>query len=184
MSATIDRLMDAAENGMRLRGYHAVSFRDLADELGIKSASVHYYFRQKEDLGLALVERYSTRFFEELEKRAANSETPKDHLAAFCQTYRQALSHSGKICLCGMLGAENPGLPEKLRRKVADFFAANIGWVSAILPANMTPARKQAKAAQVVATLHGALILATSLHDPKIFDAAVAGLLADIEPQA
>ena len=57
MSETIDRLLDAAEDGMRLRGYHAVSFRELAMALGIKSASVHYYFRQKEDLGLALVAR-------------------------------------------------------------------------------------------------------------------------------
>lgn len=181
MNATVDRLMDAAESGMRLKGYHAVSFRDLADDLGIKSASVHYYFRQKEDLGVALVERYQDRFFSNLEKRAAKSKTPEDYLKAYCKTYKQALSSSGKMCLCGLLGAENCGLPERLRQRVAEFFDANINWVSGALPEKMTARRKQARAAQIVATLQGALMLATSLQQPKVFDAAVNGLLASLE---
>ncbi len=181
MSATIDRIMDAAESAMRLRGYHAVSFRDLADELGIKSASVHYHFRQKEDLGLALVERYSQRFFEDLEKRTKNSTTPNDYLKAFCNSYKRALSESGKICLCGLLGAENPGLPEKLRQAVAGFFDANITWVTKALPATLTSRSRKAKATQIVATLHGALMLATSLQNPKVFDAAANGLLVDLD---
>ena len=54
LSKTLDKLMDAAENSVRMRGYHAVSFRDLADELGIKSSSVHHYFPRKEDLAVAV----------------------------------------------------------------------------------------------------------------------------------
>ncbi len=181
MSATINRLMDAAESGMRLRGYHAVSFRDLADELGIKSASVHYYFRQKEDLGLALVERYSENFFDSLNEQIKGLSTPKERMAVYCNLYRQALNTSGRMCLCGLLGAESCGLPDRLKRSVAGFFDANINWISKILPASMTAARKKAKAAQVLATLQGALMLATSLQDPKVFDSAVKGLLADLE---
>ena len=33
MADTRELLLDAAEHGMRRRGYHAVSFRDLAAEL-------------------------------------------------------------------------------------------------------------------------------------------------------
>ena len=39
-------ILDTAEQRMRDVGYHSVSFRDLADDLGIKSASVHYHFRR------------------------------------------------------------------------------------------------------------------------------------------
>ena len=179
MSTTQDRIMDVAESSMRLRGYHAVSFRDIAEELGIKSASVHYYFRQKEDLGLALVERYSERFFAALEKRAEKSETSQQCLAAFCKTYRLALTTSGKICLCGLLGAESCGLPERLKSSVADFFDANINWVTGALPSSLPARKRRAKAAQIVATLQGALMLATSLQSVKCFDAAVRGLLAE-----
>jgi AcrR family transcriptional regulator len=44
---TAERLMDLAEAHMRNGGYAGFSFRDLAAELGIKSASVHHHFPTK-----------------------------------------------------------------------------------------------------------------------------------------
>ena len=131
MAETKHLLMDAAEIGIRQKGYNAVSFRELADELGIKSASVHYYFRKKEDLGLALVRRYQSRFFEALDKRAEAATSPAGKIAAFCETYRDALVSSEAICLGGMLGAETCSLPDKLAVEVSAFFEANIRWLEA-----------------------------------------------------
>lgn len=170
--------MDAAESGMRLRGYHAVSFRELADELGIKSSSVHYYFRQKEDMGVALVKRYSDRFFANLEDKAAAAKTPNDRLRAFCNAYYDALITSDKICLCGMLGAESCGLPGMLAESVAAFFEANIAWVSDTLPKDLPLRDRRANAAQIFATLQGAMMVATTLKDRKLFDGIVRALLA------
>ena len=117
----------------------------------------------------------------DLEKRAAKSETPKDRLTALCKTYRHALRSSDKICLCGLLGAEKSGLPEKLGRAVVAFFEANIRWVVKALPADMPAKRRQAKAVQIIATLQGAMMLATCLKNPKLFDAAANEILADFE---
>lgn len=181
MDTTVNRLLDAAENGMRLGGYHAVSFRNIADELGIKSASVHYHFRQKEDLGLALVKRYSDGFFADLEKRSENRLGPRDRLEAFCKTYQHALNRSDKICLCGLLGAETCGLPETLGLAIAEFFRANINWIVKELPVDISTKQKRAKATQVVATLQGAMMLSISLKDLKYFDNAVSALLSDLE---
>ena len=47
MSGTAERLMDLAEAHIRDRGYAGFSFRDLAAEVGIKSASVHHHFPTK-----------------------------------------------------------------------------------------------------------------------------------------
>lgn len=181
MSDTIDRLLDAAETGIRLRGYHAVSFRDLADELEIKSSSVHYYFRQKEDLGLAVVERYTARVFAALKAQAANAETPTDHLAALCAVYRQALKGSDSICLCGMLGAESAGLPPKLAAAVAAFFQANIDWITSVLPQKLPAKARREKATHILATLQGAMTVAGSLKSHKVFDEAVRDLLANVQ---
>lgn len=181
MSDTIDRLLDAAETSIRLRGYHAVSFRELADDLGIKSSSVHYYFRQKEDLGLAVVERYTARVFSALASEAANAETPADHLAALNAVYRQALKGSDSICLCGMLGAESAGLPPKLADTVAAFFQANIDWIAAALP-QTTPAKaRRERATHILATLQGAMTVAATLKSHKVFDDAVRDLMASAQ---
>ena len=178
MSDTVERLMDAAENGVRLRGYHAVSFRDLAEELGIKSSSVHYYFRQKEDLGLALVERYAARFFAALDAKVEKAKTSEDRIRAFAQLYREALTGSDRICLCGMLGAESCGLPAALSDAAGEFLQANIDWVAGVLPKSLSPKARQNKAIHVVSTLQGAMILASSLKDYGLYDSAVKDLLA------
>jgi len=46
---------------MRAGGFHACSFREIATDVGIKSASVHHHFPAKADLGAALVARYTAR---------------------------------------------------------------------------------------------------------------------------
>lgn len=174
MSQTLEKLMDEAESGIRSRGYHAVSFRDLATALGIKSASVHYYFRQKEDLGVALVKRYSERFFEALNARA---ETEDNKLKAFAAIYREALVGSDSICLCGMLGAESCGLPEVLNTEVSEFFIANIAWIAGNLPGEMPAGERQSKAEVTLSTLQGAMMVAETLKDHAIFDRAVEEVL-------
>ncbi|MEM1198103.1 MAG: TetR/AcrR family transcriptional regulator [Pseudomonadota bacterium] len=178
MTSTTDRILDAAESRMRMRGYHAVSFRDLADDLGIKSASVHYHFPQKEDLGLALVARYSERFFAALNGHAAKAKSRPEKIKAFCKTYEEALKSSDKNCLCGMLGAESRGLPDQLKQAVAAFFDANIKWIWQALPADMEAGQRKATAAQIVATLQGAMMLSISLGSPKTFENAAKGLIA------
>ncbi len=177
----IEKLLDAAESGIRLRGYHAVSFRDLANELSIKSSSVHYYFQQKEDLGIALVQRYSHRFFEALKSATKNSNTPYERINAFCNIYRQSLINTDKICLCGVLAAESSGLPVALAKSVRDFMESNIQWVAKSLSNKLSPQERQRKAVHIVATLQGAMMLAGSLHKQKVFDSAARELLATLE---
>ncbi|MDA7949193.1 MAG: TetR/AcrR family transcriptional regulator [Hyphomicrobiaceae bacterium] len=181
MTDTLEQLLDTAESAIRLRGYHAVSFRELADDLGIKSASVHYYFRQKEDLGLALVERYKDRFFKTLEPREAQADGLLARVEAFCSVYRDALVGSDRICLCGMLGAESAGLPPALAASVADFFESNVKWLTDTLSEVMTEAEAQCKAVRMVATLQGAMMLASSLKNYGIFDDAAEENLRELK---
>jgi len=183
MVDTLDMLLDAAEINIRQKGYNAVSFRELADGLGIKSASVHYYFRKKEDLGIALIERYSNRFFETLNRQAAKVHGSQEKLHVFCQTYKQALVSSNAICLCGILGAETCSLPEMVARKVAAFFEANIKWLEDELSHEWTTLQRRCRSRQVVATLQGAMMLSISLKNPKLFDQAVKGLCSDLFSQ-
>ena len=174
MTDTRTQLLDAAEHSMRKRGYHAVSFRDLADDLGIKSASVHYHFRQKEDLGVALVQRYAEHVFAALSAKAAGADTPAARLAAFREVYRDALVAADEICLCGMLGAESLGLPEAVAKEVSAFFEANVAWLVQALDTNTPEPDRRKRALHIVATLQGAMMLASSLGDIGVFDEVAA----------
>lgn len=52
-----DRVLDEAEQLFRSRGYHAVTMRDIADQVGVRQASLYYHFPSKEQLFVAVTER-------------------------------------------------------------------------------------------------------------------------------
>ena len=172
-----DRLLDAAETRMRQGGYNSVSFRDLAADMQIKSASVHYHFPRKEDLGIALISRYTTAFLAALDEEAQDAKTPKGKLRAFNRVYRRALTDYHAVCLCGLLGAEGGGLPDPVNSGVQSFFKANIDWVAANLPSSLSRKEKAKRASAVVSAHQGAVIIAHSMQDVAVFDNATSFLL-------
>lgn len=179
MSETVDKLLDRAEDMIRMKGFHAVSFRDLADELEIKSSSVHYHFPQKQDLGVALVKRYADKIFAALREKCGDASSANDYLDALISVYREALRGSDRICLCGILGAESSGLPPEVAGEVSGFLNANIDWLASHLPDSMDDQQKLAFATQTISVLQGAMMLANSLNDHSLFDRAVVGLSVD-----
>ncbi len=59
---TRERIMESARLTVQDLGYGGLSFRELAKDVGIKSASIHYYFPTKGDLGEAILRRYVDRY--------------------------------------------------------------------------------------------------------------------------
>ena len=171
---TVSNILDAAEQRMRRGGYHAVSFRDLASDVGIKSASVHYYFPQKEHLGVGLVSRYAEAFMANLREQEASADTFELRRAAIRGAYRSVLRKTEAHCLCGMLGAEAGGLPDTVVAVVGGFFDAQVAWLEAAIPEQVKPKRRRTKAARVVAMLQGAMMMANAARDVQLFDTITA----------
>ena len=165
------QILDIAERRMRQTGYNAVSYRDIAAEMGIKSASLHYHFPKKEDLGAALTQRYSDNFAEALQHIASREPHPKDRIKAFIDIYSTELKQRGLVCLCAVLGAETEGLPNRVSGEIKLFFDKNINWLTQQYQAlgKDEPANY---AKTTLSLLSGAMVLSASSHDNSIFDAA------------
>ncbi len=166
------QILDIAERRMRQTGYNAVSYRDIAAEMGIKSASLHYHFPKKEDLGTALTQRYSDNFADALEKIVASEANPKDRIKAFVDIYSFELKQRGLVCLCAVLGAETDGLPDRVSGEIKSFFDKNILWLTQQYEAlgKDDPANH---AKTTLSLLSGAMIVSASSNDTSIFDAAI-----------
>ena len=72
-----EALLASARTTVQAHGYNALSFRELAKEVGIKSASVHYHFPTKGDLGAALARRYTQDGAAYLAEIASQSKNPR-----------------------------------------------------------------------------------------------------------
>ena len=106
-----DEILDTAERMIRTAGYNGFSTRDVANAVGIKAASVHYYFPTKSDIGVAVTERYTERFLDQLGDPEAFEGRQKKTIEHYVDAFRQALVRDGNVCLCAVLGAEIGGLP-------------------------------------------------------------------------
>jgi TetR/AcrR family transcriptional regulator, transcriptional repressor for nem operon len=166
MSETKMRLLDAAAGLVQTQGYNGFSFHDLAAAIGIKTASIHYHFATKSDLGQALVLRYTDAFMAAL--GPPDAVPPDAALDRYIGLFRATLGQ-GRMCLCGMLGAETSALPRPVAEKAQAFFAANRLWLSAVLHRAGSDAPGTG-AALFLATLEGALMIARATGDDTGFD--------------
>lgn len=164
---TKEKILQAAEKRVRGAGFSAMSFRDLAEDVGIKSASVHYHFPTKPDLGEALVDRYASQFKEHLDK--IDTETSHAALESFVALYSSALVLDESICLCAIMGAEAIGLPKNVNQKTKMFFEMNRVWLYTLLERHGVK-HAEDTASLIVAALEGGMIVASTSRDRALFD--------------
>lgn len=171
-SSKADEILDVAERMARQGGYGGFSFRDLASAVGIKSASVHYHFPTKVDLGVAMTQRYNDRFLASLGD-PRDGRTPDQKRTAFVAGFRAALIEENLMCLCGVLGAESASLPQPVANAAKAFFERTRDWLLAALESDPDLAEvetREAAALELVARLEGAMIMAQCMKDVSVFD--------------
>ncbi len=181
-----EEILNSAERLARRRGYNGFSFRDLAEEVGIKGASVHYHFPTKADLGAAVTHRYTERFIAALGDPNDPGVAPHALLERYVYAFRRALVRDRQMCLCGMFGAEVESLPPEVASEVRTFFEQNIEWLAAVLSrlAGGAPgdgATAETQALTILAMLEGALVVARAMRRDDVFD-RIAETVATLAP--
>lgn len=158
----ITQITDIAETYIRNGGYKGFSFRDIANDIGIKSASVHYHFPTKSELAVKVAQRYTARFLETLGDPNDDSISPITLLQQYIALFTKSLSQDKKMCLCGVLAAESIDLPEEVREEAKTFFLKNIDWLSTVysrMESNKDKEQIRLKASRLLATLEGAMLI-------------------------
>ena len=129
---TAERILDIAERLVQTRGFNNFSYADIATELGITTASLHYHFPGKAELGQALITRYAERFAEALSQIDRDLPDAHGRLEAYARLYADVL-HGKRMCMCGILAAEYQTLPKPMRTEVIRFFDDNQRWLAEVL---------------------------------------------------
>jgi TetR/AcrR family transcriptional repressor of nem operon len=181
------RILDVAERLVQVRGFNGFSYADIAAELQITKAALHYHFASKAALGEALIARYAGRFMGALASLGTGDGRASAKLDGYAGLYLQVLRNRS-MCLCGMLAAEYQTLPQPMQDAVIRFFDQNESWLASVLEQGRADGSLQFAdsardtARMLVAGLEGAMLIARPYGDIARFQAATASLLATLTP--
>ncbi len=183
--STSERILDIAERLVQTRGFNSFSYADIAAELGITKASLHYHFPGKAELGEALISRYAERFYEALRQIDREAPDARAKLEAYAELYAEVL-RGKRMCMCGILAAEYQTLPQLMRGAVVDFFDENQRWLARVLAQGSAEktlrvsVEPEEAAQSILSTLEGAMLVARPYDDLARFNSTARQLLAGL----
>jgi TetR/AcrR family transcriptional repressor of nem operon len=173
---TRQTILDAGQAVVQARGYNALSFRELGKTVGIKSASIHYHFPTKGDLGAALAKRYTETAAAMFERVLAATPDAAERMRRYTDVFRAALVNDNRMCLVGIMAAEKTDLPAEVLVQVEAFVAVNVAWLTQVL--GLTGPQAGPKALAVLSAINGAQLMARGGGDVAIYDRTIAAYRA------
>lgn len=170
-TSVTSQILDTAQWLVQTRGYNGFSYADIAAEVGLRKASLHYYFPAKSDLCLALMVRYREdsgrqRAFLDLCAGVAD-----EKLIGYAHFFRDMLRDGSRMCLGGALALDLASLPDAVQGEVCAFFAENEAWLALALDEGRASGVLQfegspeAQAQAYLSGLEGAMLLARAHRD-------------------
>lgn len=180
---TATHILDVAERLAQARGFNGFSYADIAAEVRITKASLHYHFPSKAELGRSLIVRYAASFATALQRIAPGAVAAT--LSRYVALYEQLLVRD-LMCLCGMFAAEYSTLPAAMQKELRRFFDMNEAWLIGQLKRGRQSGELQLVASPLEAArtltagLEGAMLLARSYEEPGRFAAIARQLLGQL----
>ena len=184
-ASTRTRLVEAARELFWDCGYEATSLGDVVKRAKANPGSLYYFFKTKEDLLLAVLDRHTELLWPKAVEPAFKAvDDPMVRIFAILEGYRQTLlkSEFARGCPIGSLSLELGEALPSARAKIAAYFGSWVGWIRKCLDdaAEQLPLEtdRAALAGFVQTVMEGAVMQARAYHSLEPFDSAL-GVLRD-----
>ncbi len=161
------RLIHAAEKLVYKHGFNETTLADIAKAARVPLGNMYYYFRSKDALGSALVEKMDGDYRTMLQQWEKHAD-PRARVAAFIQLpidNCRLLARSG--CPIGSLCTELHKESGALTRSSTELFAQLLTWLEAQFRALGKAGESRRLAVHVLSVLQGASLLTHSFGDPQ-----------------
>ena len=168
---TVTRILDVAQELLQTRGFNAFSYKDLEARVGIRTASIHYHFPTKGDLGVAIVKRYREFVNTKLAEFELREIGSLKRLQRYSGLLESVLTKGSRICVGGMLASDFATLPAAMQVEVTGFIADNERWLARMLREGRSEGAlafdgsPDAAAATLFSALEGAMFMARGSGD-------------------
>lgn len=162
------RLIEAAHKLIHQRGFNQTTLADIAQESSVPLGNVYYYYKTKDDIGLALIEHRTNSIRGQFNEWDKLPEPRKRILATikWVAANRESLAQSG--CPIGSLCQELQKNDGPLAYKAADMFRVLLGWLEAQFRLMGQGKQSADQALHLVSVLQGASLLTNTFSDPNL----------------
>lgn len=180
---TAELILDTAQRLVQEVGFNGFSYAHIAEKVGIRTASIHYHFPNKEDLGEALIARYQREFVVKVAQIDNETQNNLEKLRKYVLIYSVPVD-TYCTCLSVMLSSDLATLTEKVREKLAAFFTANLEWIERVLEQGRSEGQlrfegsAQTQAHKILTSLQGAQLLARTYRDANRFNLIAEGVIS------
>lgn len=125
MAGTREHILDAASRLVHVRGFNNTSVDEILRESGVGKGNFYYYFKSKDELGFAILDRNLERLGTDLLEKSFNRDKDPwqqilDFLNSQVENARQRGCTGG--CLLGNLAVEMSDIHEEFRRRLNKAF--------------------------------------------------------------
>jgi TetR/AcrR family transcriptional repressor of nem operon len=171
---TKKQILDIGENLLLNLGYKGFSYKNISSALNVKNASIHYHYPQKNDLGVAIIERARKRFELWTQSKKIQDLSYKEKLDALVAQFKHFLKE-GQVCFVCSLANDFKVLPVEMQIEIRKFLLDMHRWTANLLKEGRDqgvfnyPGDPKDQALVILTSLQGALQTAR-LTDASCFD--------------
>jgi TetR/AcrR family transcriptional repressor of nem operon len=187
---TRDQILDAASRLVSVRGYHSTSLDDVLKESAVGKGNFYHYFKSKEELGYAILDRFVKGFVERtLDPSFGDASlSPLEQIHRFLERVLDSQRQRNCVggCPMGNLASELSDIHEGFRSRLAQVFTLwreRLGHVLGQAQAHgeiAAGADPERVAQFIVAALEGAILMAKVTKDIRVMEQCVAELKAHL----
>jgi TetR/AcrR family transcriptional repressor of nem operon len=178
---TRERILDSAQRLTQTRSFQGFSFQDIADEVGVRKASLYHHFDSKDDVAVAMLQRvegWVNAQFKKVEGRE-----PKERLEAYFDLFRQIHGKAERMCPGGSFAAVFDAVSSPVQASLHRFAKMHVDWLEEVVRDGVEQGqftigdqRPRDVAAQILASVQGALLTGRLSSDRHVLAVVAEGM--------
>ena len=178
---TRERILDSAQRLTQTRSFHGFSFQDIADEIGIRKASLYHHFESKDDVAVAMLQRAADWVSAQFKK--VEGREPKERLEAYFDLFRQIHGKAERMCPGGSFAAVFGAVSSPVQATLHRYAKMHVDWLEEVVRDGVEQGqftiddqRPRDVAAQIAASIQGALLVGRLSSDRHVLAVVAEGI--------
>jgi len=178
---TRERILDSAQRLAQTRSFHGFSFQDIAEEVGVRKASLYHHFDSKDEVAVAMLQRAADWVSGQFQN--AEGREPSERLEAYFEVFRQIHGKGERMCPGGSFAAVFGAVSSPVQAALHRFSKMHLDWLEDVIRDGVElgqftigDQRPCDVAAQILAAVQGALLVGRLTSDRHVLSVVAEGI--------